>query len=130
MVTTAEIEAIHELIGTRQGYGRNRLTAELEARTPEELRAIYGIMHAYAEDLKRISPRDVISLTDRLILGLEHVGCGRPKDLSTYIEVVCFGQPLEPDHIEHAERRRTTHEGEYNGRNGLAAVDCIEEDEL
>ena len=131
MATTQEIEAIHELIGTRQGYGRNRLTAALENRTPEEITATYRTMLGYSNVLRELNPEETIQLTNRLIVGLESVERQDPKKLGTYLEVVCFGEPLEQEHIFiHPERRSTTHDERYEGRHNLAAQDGIEEEEL
>ncbi len=129
MTTNSKIDAIHNLIGTRDGYGRHTLTAELESRTPSEIEGIYHTIRAYKEDLERLNSREVIHLTDKLILGLQHVSNRNPRDLSTYIEVACFSEPLEPEHIEHIERRRITTERKFNGAKDLSYIDGTDPEE-
>ncbi len=129
MTTNPEINAIHNLIGTRTGYGRDILTAELESRTPAEINEVYHTMLAYKEDMERLNSGEVIHLTDKLILGLSHVSSRKAGDLSTYIEVACFGEPLEQEHIEHIEHRRITRERAYNGAKSLAYIDGTDPEE-
>lgn len=114
-MTTTKIREIHKLIRTIEGYGRNRLTVELENRTPKELNVVYKTIREYSDQIKTLNPEERIQLTNNLILGLEHIDRGKPKDLETYIEVVCFGEPLEQEHVEHTEHRRITSERRYNG---------------
>lgn len=129
METNSTINAIHNLIGTRAGYGRSTLTTELESRTPAEIDSVYRTMLAYKEDMERLSSGEVIHLTDKLILGLRHVSSKNPRDLSTYIEVSCFGEPLEQEHIEHVEHKRITRERVYNGAKSLAYMDGTDPEE-
>ncbi len=129
MTTNSKIDAIHNLIGTRIGYGYDKLTSELESRTPAEIEAVYHIMKDYSEDLDRLDSREIIHLTDKLILGLRHVSSKNPRDLSTYIEVSCFGEPLEQEHIEHVEHKRITRERMYNGATNLSYIDGTDPEE-
>jgi hypothetical protein len=118
MVTTKDIEKIHELIGTREGYGRNRLTASLENRTPEEREVIYNTLRDYSSDLRRLTDEEIVQLTNRVIMGLEHVDKGKPRDLGVYIEIVCFGQPLLEEHFEingHNTNPHQIHTTQYHG---------------
>ena len=91
------IDEIQDLIGTMEGYGRNRLTTKLESRPESDIDVTHRVMRAYAEDLAVLNPEARIQLTNRLLLGLEHIAPGKSKDLGTYIEVVCFGEPLEQE---------------------------------
>ncbi len=129
MATNPKIGAIHNLIGTRIGYGYDMLTSELESRTPTEIDAVYHTIRAYSEDIDRLNSGEIIHLTDKLILGLRHVSNKNPRDLSTYIEVSCFGEPLEPEHIEHVEHRRITTERKFNGAKNLAYIDGTDPEE-
>ncbi len=129
MTTNSNIDAIHNLIGTREGYGRDTLTTELETRTLTEIEEVYYTIRAYKEDIEKLNSREVIHLTDKLILGLRHVSRRNPGDLSTYIEVACFNEPLEPEHIEHVERRRITAERKFNGAKDMSYIDGTDPEE-
>lgn len=129
MTINPTIASIHNLIGTRTGYGRTTLTTELESRTPAEINEVYRTMRAYQEEIEKLSSGEVVHLTDKLILGLRHVSSRNPNDLSTYIEVSCFGEPLEPEHIEHIEHRKITTERKFNGAKNLAYIDGTDPEE-
>ncbi len=129
MATNNNIEAINNLIGTRNGYGRDLLTAELETRTISEIEEVYYTIRAYKEDIERLNSREILHLTDKLILGLRHVSRKNPGDLSAYIEVVCFSEPLEPEHIEHVEHRKITAERKFNGAKDLSYIDGTDPEE-
>ena len=129
MVTTNNINKIHELVGTIEGYGRNRLTAQLEDRSDREVNVVYNIIRDYADNIKKLSAEERIQLTSRLILGLEHIDRGKLKDLGTYLEVVCFGEPLEAEHIERAGHRRITSEMQFNGASDISYPDSTDPDE-
>ena len=129
MVTSDKIDDIHDLIGSIEGYGRNRLTAELEARTPEERDVVYATINAYSDQLRTLNPEERIQLTNRVIMGLEHVDKGKPRDLGTYLEVVCFNQPLEANHIERPNQRRTTTERKFDGATDQSYLDGTDPEE-
>ncbi len=118
MDTLDKIEEIHDLIGTIEGYGRNMLTRGLGSRPEADVKVVYDVMRAYAEDLAGLSPEARIQLTNRVILGLEHIKPGKARDLGTYLEVVCFNEPLEQEHVERPGNQgnpHLVHRDQYDG---------------
>lgn len=118
------IYQINDIIGTTGGYGRKRLIDTLELRPDKDVQIVYDLMRAYSEEISYFDKEERIQLTNRLILGLENIGPGKKKEIGTYIEVVCFGEPLKQEHITHVSPRiMRTREQEFNGRKDISDIE-------
>ena len=122
------ISSILNRIGVHNGEGRKTLRNALIEKTTQEVKEISKLTREYALDLKTACHRAVADRMVEVLKAYPRAPSANVDDLTTALEVECFGGN-KYGHVETQEDRRETRERAFNGAKSLAYLDGTDAEE-